>query len=789
MPERPLLILPGLGEPVARPKIPRGHPNIHFPGRGRQAERLSPQFELLKQAFDQKRVQLQAEASNFVPEEVLVLETVGTVENFIRAAEKIAGMEWLTEIEIEDIRPDDDFYAMSDNGHVRHDKMLARRLFLIFSNQEALKQMLSLWNTWRTEQSIPPGFGPWANLFKQLREVRTWNVKDRLLETGILQDWKERADVGEETLPCEIELWFRKNPTQRKETGDRVLKLVSDAGGKVFTKATIEDIGFHAFLVHLPIDRINRLLEEDPPAHQDIALVQCEQIQFIRASGQMCTSLPDAAQEEDQKLIPDGKPKGAPVVALFDGLPLQTHRRLEGRLIIDDPDNFEQDYSASNRRHGTAMASLIIHDDLNANKKPLPRSLYVRPIFKPNKRDWLYNTESVSENTLVVDLLHRAVRRLFDGDGNEPPVAQEIAVINLSVGIHDRPFVHTLSPLARLLDWLAWHYRVLFVVSAGNHPKEIKFPENNHNLSVLPSEKLEIRLIRSVARNARHRRLLSPAESVNSMTVAAVHEDSSNSLQPQWIDPYSKLRLPSPINAQGMGYRRGIKPDLLASGGRIAVKLKPQTNTSKIVEFYSQIGTPGHCVASPGKTQGDRKSTLHSRGTSNAAALVSRAACLLYDVLEELRNDPGGEIIDTIPRSIWLKALIAHSADWGVASKVLKEILNGVENAAKFSEYVTRFLGYGAVDVNRVRECTAFRATAISSGKLRKDQMYTHSFPLPESLNGKSGQLRLTVTLAWFSPVNPRHRVWQKARLWFSIPNSDHLHLKRQQANVHAVRR
>jgi hypothetical protein len=46
-----------------------------------------------------------------VPEEVFVLETVDTVERFIRAVERLPGMEWLGEIEAEDIPPDDDFFS------------------------------------------------------------------------------------------------------------------------------------------------------------------------------------------------------------------------------------------------------------------------------------------------------------------------------------------------------------------------------------------------------------------------------------------------------------------------------------------------------------------------------------------------------------------------------------------------------------------------------------------------------------------------------------------------------
>ena len=117
------------------------------------------------------------------------------------------------------------------------------------------------------------------------------------------------------------------------------------------------------------------------------------------------------------------------------------------------------------------MASLIVHGDMAAPEPPLSRPLYVRPILRPDPRGWRDSDESVPEDALVVDLVHRAVRRLFDDDRGDGvgAIAPHVAVINLSIGIRDRPFEQTLSPLARLLDWLAWRYSVLFVVSAGNH--------------------------------------------------------------------------------------------------------------------------------------------------------------------------------------------------------------------------------------------------------------------------------------------------------------------------------
>ena len=130
MPERPLLILPSPGDPVTRRQRHGGGGKFHRPTPERQSERLSPQFERLQlqQTLEERRARLQMEARDLGPEEVAVLETAGTVDEFIRAVEAVPGMEWLAEVEAEEIPPDDDFFALIDDGEARPDKALRGRV-------------------------------------------------------------------------------------------------------------------------------------------------------------------------------------------------------------------------------------------------------------------------------------------------------------------------------------------------------------------------------------------------------------------------------------------------------------------------------------------------------------------------------------------------------------------------------------------------------------------------------------------------------------------------------------
>lgn len=788
MTERPLLILPTPTEPAKRSKKTGGGGRPHLPSRDRQAERLTPRFTVLQETLDARRARLRTESSGVIPEEVIVLETVGPIDNFIVAVRNIEGLEWLGEVEEEDIPPDDDFFIANREGAPKVDKLLRGRLFLVLSNHQALQQMLSLWSSWKAGQGLPRGFGKWGALFSQLRDVRIWGVRDRLYETGVLDDWKERVEHNAELIPCEIELWFRADHRRRRAARDRVGAIVQSLQGSVQQEALVEEIGYHALLTQLPIGSVRPLLVQ---TDQESSLVQCEQIQFIRASGQMAGIVfEDERATDAQDIQPQATPLGEPVVALFDGLPLQGHRRLLDRLVVDDPDGFEADYQASERRHGTAMASLIIHGDIEVNELPISRRLYVRPILRPDQRDWRQpRQETAPENTLVVDLIHRAVRRLFEGDGEAPAVARQVCVINLSIGIRDRLFESTMSPLARLLDWLSWKYQVLFVVSAGNHAQPISCDVQRTQVNTLSPQELQTQVIRAVAADTRHRRLLSPAEAVNALTVGAIHSDTSTGqADRRAIPPYCDDDLPSIVNAQGMGYRRAIKPEIFLPGGRTVLLESLQQSPNAVFNVYIQSGQPGQRVAAPGPTPGDLSYTWYGRGTSNATALASRTATHLYDVLDELRQGPGGDLVETVPYAVWLKALLVHGANWGTAGEVLTQILRNSSNSRQFREYVTRLIGYGIIDPTRVSECTEYRVTSLGGGLLQSDQAHVHRIPLPPSLNAQRCWRRLVITLAWITPINPIHQSWRRADLWFTPP-LDSLQIKRAQADGRAVQR
>ena len=136
MAKLPLLLFssPGVADRTKRKMVPG---KIEMPSVSRQGERLSPEFKRLQDSFNARNVELQQTPAGIDPGQTLVIETVGNIENFANAVKKIPGLEWMGEIETDEIAPDEDFY----NKKRPEKKLSGRLLYLIMSNQTALDQV------------------------------------------------------------------------------------------------------------------------------------------------------------------------------------------------------------------------------------------------------------------------------------------------------------------------------------------------------------------------------------------------------------------------------------------------------------------------------------------------------------------------------------------------------------------------------------------------------------------------------------------------------------------------
>lgn len=777
MAELPLLLFP-------RPEIadwtrrPPGFGRVKKPNHTRQGQRLSPKFSQLQRTFEIRRVEVQQTTTGIDPEQVLVIETIGSIENFANAVKKIEGLEWMGEVEVDEIAPDEDFYIQD-----KPEKELSGRLYLVMTNQTALNQMLSLWRQYREDPNMTfqRGLTKFRDVFLCLKDIRRWDVQDRFSETGVIEAWLEDLKYEEnEVIRFETELWYRKSDGRRTQSESQVKHLIEDSNGRIVSQCVVNEIAYHSLLVELPRNSVQDLVD-----HSATELVKCDDIMFFRPIGQMAT---DKEPDEGEYSEADGQEypevSGNPTIALLDGLPLQNHELLADRLIVDDPDNWSEDYPASARAHGTSMASLLIHGDLNDDTAVFNRPVYVRPILKPvNSLDTYF--EEVPRETLIVDLIHRCVKDLMD---NDDPITSEIKIINLSIGDPSRQFMHFMSPLARLIDWLSYKYNLLFVISAGNHKGRIDTGLSEDDFDALSSTDRKKTIIRSIYEDARNRRLLSPAESINAITVGSAHSDNASidNLGGR-IDLYDEY-LPSPISSFGSGYRRSVKPDLVYFGGKLLYRKSLLPGTTLCLEPAIVVSPPGNQSASTGRGLGALNHTAFSCGTSNATALISRSAGFSYDSLIEIFKNQAPDFDYELYIPSLLKAMVVHGCRWDEEGDNLGSILRTSENGRQLKTYISRWLGYGIPDIEKVLDCTEERATLLGFGSLNDEEAHVFKLPMPPSLSAKRELRKLTVTLAWFSPIAPTTQRYRSSSLWFEV-EKDILAASRTDAEWRSVRR
>lgn len=742
---RPIIVV-SPSSPTGIPKTGGGRSKVRLPDRTDQAARLGSKVSRLSKAFEGSRVVATDSLPETDPELVVVFETVDSRVDLTKAAEK-AGIEILIEAE-EEVEPDTHFPRVNKSGHLTGSgDPVPSCLHALCTTQAQAQQLVALWNAWVKEGSVARGFGPFKDLFAHLRDVRPWGPQDRLRMAGL--DERLAGLLDGQTIGVEVELWFRTTETSRAAAEERVTALVSDEGGDVVGTATISEVGYHAVAAEVPVSTLRRLAEG---RYEDVTVVRSADVMYLRVAPQAVTPVSLGEAEGLSLTTAAATPTGDPVLAILDGVPIANHVLLRDRLILHDPDDLEGDpaYTPERRTHGTAMASILVWGDMSAPGLPLPNPVVVRPVLRPDPHA---NRETL-EGALVPDLIRRSFVDLFGPNGTGG-VAPTVQVVNLSLGDPAMPFDTIPSAWARTLDWLAEKYGVLIVVSAGNHPT-LPIPGlKGSELSALAKKDRAAAIAEAIAADAMNRRLLSPAEAMNALTVGATHEDEATSFQiGNRFDPGDGELVPSPVSAVGRGFKRSVKPEVAAPGGRQFYQDPSLAGLPLVLRPAPVVRGPG--IKTAAWSQGAPQSgTSFVVGTSAAAALVSRRASQWAGVLR--RATPATQPMSRAQVACALKALIVHEARWP----------SDVGHGALPSD---RLIGYGTRQMDLLAGCQAHEVALVFAGEIAAQQQVQLHIPIPDGLQVR-GVKRVAATVAWLTPINWRHRQYRRAKLQFSKPS------------------
>lgn len=735
----PALFLPA-GSVTDRRRRGGGRRAVHTPGRARQVERLGPVFRRLAAAIEGQRISLGDNPGTAEQEAVLVLEVATSVAELYRTVARIDGLEFLLGVGDVEMDQDDDFYLED------RDKTMHGALYMVFSDLRAGRELLSLWERWQTNGRLERPYGRLSEVFHHLRTIRAWGPQDRIGETGLTDRWRDELELyGRTPRRAQVELWFHQDPAMRRRAQAAVAQSIGDLGGRVIDAHELEPIRYHGLLVEVPASAAQEVLDSPGDAH----LLTMGEMMFLRPIPQGFPGGDVGDDEEQQE--PAAPRRHEPVVALIDGVPLANHPLLRHHLSIHDVDGLEARTPAARRRHGTAMASLIIHGDLNAPRPPLGRPIAVRPVMEGST---FGDHEHFPPDRLPLDVVHQAVLDLVHGDDAAAP---SVHIVNVSIGDPAAVFHGPLSPWARLLDYLAERYALLFVVSAGNHDGAIAVSPDQRG------DEIEAAVLAHLRQQSRSRGLLAPAEAINVLTVGAAPDDASI---PEGDDPRVDLidtpDLPAPYSALGRGFRRAVKPDVLVEGGRLRYQAAGEEAGIRVFRPVSVNRPPGVRVAAPG-TGPTSAGARYDAGTSHAAALTTGEAARLWDVLSDLGDTP--DWLDERVKPLLVRALLVHAAEWGEGPAILRERLPDVPDG-ELGRLASLMLGYGRIRWDRLRSSHPSRVTLLAGGTVEEDRGVIHRIPLPNALNAVAGRRRISTTLAWCSPINLEDQRYRRARLW-----------------------
>ncbi len=723
---------------------------------GRQRKVLGPKFAALQKALagGQSPLALRADPEALAAESLLVFELKErALVSFTKALEAIPGLDLVGEGETE-----------------LEDEDVPGYLYLLIPTEAAIRQMLALWRLWQANKPLGQVYKAWEKVFACLHDLRRWGPKDRVSEEDarLIEDMAEFDPKAK--VKVELELVFERTAAKANAARDVTEASVVALGGRIVHRSRLDQIAYDALLIEVKAATALQIAQRDPNG-----LAGMPDVYAIRPQSKIDVSTD--LGEIEPATIAMAVPTKPAIAAILDGVPTANHPAFSQHVELIDPEDLSA-AAVGLRTHGTAMVSLVVRGDLKRGEDPLSRKVVVRPLMYAHLKD--LTDEIFAPEQLLVDAFVRAVQNLREGAAAAAP---GVFIINVSLGDSNRPFFGRTSAWARAVDWLSQHYGVLFIVSAGNatgrqHDLILDGIDDDAAFKALSDADRTRAVLAGLNAGLRFRRILSPAEAVNALTVGALHNDALL-VEPNKgysLDPLPHGTLPTPSSRVGPGVGNAIKPDILMPGGRLRVNLIAGPPAVLRVTSANRFG--GLQVAGPRlDASGQLVSNDWSGATSGAAALATRAAHAIHDALE-IAYPTEYVPLSLRHKALLIKALLAHRAQMPDDGRELIEEMFGPSEPklhARRASNVFKMLGLGVPRLDETIGCLDSRATLWGTGFLAADDARAFKLPLPACLSDHPGLRSLSVTVTWFTPVTPGRRAYRSVRLTVEEPEDAHL--------------
>ncbi|MBS7776802.1 S8 family peptidase [Acidovorax sp. CCYZU-2555] len=713
-----------------------------------QLERLGRTFEAATQSLVDftQNAKIAADPRAVIPERALVLEIIGPVDKFDQAVQAL-GLEWLGSMypnSSETVNEQDE----DDESDSEDESVPSAKLFyLTMPSEKGLRTLLAAWNRFTSNKAASTSEETrlW-NIFGYLSDFRTWSVKDRIdpsLAKYVVSLLQSRPD---EMVTVEVDLWYRSERERRDQALGKLRALANEFDGDFADFIEIPEIHYQGVLLRIPgsvalqmingeggLARLDDIMRVRPQSAFDGA----EMGALLNAPSLTKTSLPNTNTQC--------------FAAILDGYPVTQHEALKDRIVVHEVDVTAAQVPVAERRHGTAMASLIVHGDLSTSSEPLDSRVAIIPVLTGGAQN-----EGMPRGLLAIGVIYRALKSLVNERGQNTSPLSRVVIVNHSICDTYAPFVRMSSPWASLIDYYSHHHQMLFVVSAGNikAPIPVIGVGNPQELLDMSPQDRDALLINSFRESSGTRGLLCPAETINSLSVGALHNDGGGLGPITEIDPFQGLEMISLGSALGLGLNRSVKPELTANGGRAALGVSVDS-LGKVQVHSSPSKSMGHRVARPGLAGESDRYGL-SMGTSDAAALTTRSAVQIASILENVFQKDNERWSERPTRAAILKAMLVHSARWGRVGKMFFDLIkdpNDHHRRASEKNQTTRFVGFGKPDPDFVMNGDQNRITLIADDLIKGNERHIYKLPIPKHMLRTRDLRSITFTLAWTTPI------------------------------------
>jgi len=608
-----------------------------------------------------------------------------------------------------------DFDNLSQHGinFVGQDK---DNLCIVISNNEGLKKLSENIEKFANDEKLT-----YKSIIEDIELIESWTNEDR-------ESWavKNKGFPNQERLTLDVELW----PIESLQHPNR-LKLCVDFENWISSKSIrlIDKINLDSLLMYrLELDIS---LTDDLLNHCDIRMVD-----LIPQSGISYSQL-NVDMESIPKDIPNPTESAARVCVLDSGI--ATNHPLLAPAIAESCSFVQSEEDLfDNNGHGTSVASVALYGDLEA----CSASNYWQPEIL------IFNGKILDKNAEYdIKSIGSSIIKAVEYFAQE----HQCRIFNLSLGNQNSPYDGThIRGLAYILDKLAREHDVLFIVSAGNFVGSTNpnVPESSWR------EEYPSYLLHETCA------IIDPAPALNVLTVGSLARHNAT-LDEQKYPEINQLspaneNQPSPFTRRGPSVRGAIKPDLVATGGNLASKMR----------FNNQIQSTDRGLGVLTCNNQFMGNSLLSEvsGTSFATPYITHLAGRL------LNNYPTAS-------SNLLRALLVNHAK--LIPEIKSTFENGLQEAYKRDNKRDAWrdvAGYGRIEESELFRSTENVVVLLLEDSIENDTHHFIEIPLsPEFLRSKIASREIRVTLAYCPAVKTTRQEYIATRISFSLIKDESL--------------